>query len=134
LLAESDVCHGGKDRPSTRPARGRVAPHHGGHADTTSERFFIESTTERSSAARADADALDVHFARCPKPCGLHTVPASVNIEYVLIAPGLDPATSTSPQMNVLSHKGLHDIGNERWNAYGQFTYISSWKRPTAPR
>lgn len=30
--------------------------------------------------------------------------------------------------MNILSNAGLHDIGNERWNAYGQFTYISSWK------
>ena len=36
--------------------------------------------------------------------------------------------------MNLLSHHGLHDIDDERWNAYGQFTYISSWKPPfTAP-
>jgi high affinity Mn2+ porin len=32
--------------------------------------------------------------------------------------------------MNALSSVGLHDITEERWNAYGQFTYISSWKRP----
>ncbi len=30
--------------------------------------------------------------------------------------------------MKVLSDDGLHDIEKERWNAYGQFTYISSWK------
>ena len=30
--------------------------------------------------------------------------------------------------MNVLAKKGLHDLKDERWNAYGQFTYISSWK------
>jgi high affinity Mn2+ porin len=30
--------------------------------------------------------------------------------------------------MNLLSHNGLHDIDNESWNVYGQFTYISSWK------
>jgi hypothetical protein len=30
--------------------------------------------------------------------------------------------------MNVLSHAGLHDIHDERWNAYGQFTYIFSQK------
>jgi hypothetical protein len=30
--------------------------------------------------------------------------------------------------MQMLAHKGLHDIDNESWNAYGQFTYISSWK------
>ena len=32
--------------------------------------------------------------------------------------------------MNLLSRAGLHDIDDESWNAYGQFTYISSWKRP----
>jgi len=30
--------------------------------------------------------------------------------------------------MNVLAKKGRHDLKDERWNAYGQFTYISSWK------
>jgi len=32
--------------------------------------------------------------------------------------------------MNVLARHDLHDIEDERWNAYGQFTYISSWKLP----
>jgi hypothetical protein len=32
--------------------------------------------------------------------------------------------------MNVLDHAGLHDIRQEAWNVYGQFTYISSWKLP----
>lgn len=32
--------------------------------------------------------------------------------------------------MNLLSHEGLHDIRHETWNAYGQFTWISSWKPP----
>jgi high affinity Mn2+ porin len=32
--------------------------------------------------------------------------------------------------MNLLAQHGLHDINEERWNAYGQFTYISSWKLP----
>ena len=32
--------------------------------------------------------------------------------------------------MNWLTHEGLHDIHDERWNAYGQLTYISSWKLP----
>ena len=30
--------------------------------------------------------------------------------------------------MQYLADKGLHDIEHESWNAYGQFTYISSWK------
>lgn len=29
--------------------------------------------------------------------------------------------------MQELSDNGLHDLENESWNAYGQFTYISSW-------
>jgi hypothetical protein len=32
--------------------------------------------------------------------------------------------------MNLLAHHDMHDIKNESWNAYGQFTYISSWKLP----
>ena len=32
--------------------------------------------------------------------------------------------------MNLLAHRGMHDIDEESWNAYGQFTYISSWKLP----
>ena len=36
--------------------------------------------------------------------------------------------------MQMLADKGLHDIENESWNAYGQFTYISGWKPSfTAP-
>src|ERR1700687_1527847 len=30
--------------------------------------------------------------------------------------------------MKLLTEHDLHDIDDERWNAYGQFTYISSWK------
>jgi hypothetical protein len=32
--------------------------------------------------------------------------------------------------MNLLSEHCLHDLKDESWNAYGQFTYISSWKLP----
>ena len=32
--------------------------------------------------------------------------------------------------MSLLSQRGLHDLENERWNAYGQFTYITSFKLP----
>ena len=30
--------------------------------------------------------------------------------------------------MNLLARHDLHDIHDESWNAYGQFTYISNWK------
>jgi hypothetical protein len=32
--------------------------------------------------------------------------------------------------MNLLAHHGLHDIDDETWNAYGQFTFIGSYKPP----
>jgi high affinity Mn2+ porin len=32
--------------------------------------------------------------------------------------------------MNALARAGLHDLENERWNAYGQLTWISSYKAP----
>ena len=36
--------------------------------------------------------------------------------------------------MNLLSDNGLHDVNDERWNAYGQFTWISSYKAPFSAR
>jgi hypothetical protein len=41
--------------------------------------------------------------------------------------PAPRPEEETS-LMKVLADHGLHDIENESWNAYGQFTYISNWK------
>jgi high affinity Mn2+ porin len=40
------------------------------------------------------------------------------------------PAAEQPTFMKVLAEHGLHDIEDESWNAYGQFTYISSWKPP----
>jgi high affinity Mn2+ porin len=59
----------------------------------------------------------------------------------ILLASGPAGAQNGSPSprpdeqpslMKVLAEDGLHDIHNESWNAYGQFTYISSWK-PSFP-
>ena len=38
------------------------------------------------------------------------------------------PAEDQPTLMKVLAQHDLHDIEHESWNAYGQFTYISSWK------
>ncbi len=35
--------------------------------------------------------------------------------------------------MNLLSKHDRHDLSDESWNAYGQTTYISSWKLPFTP-
>lgn len=32
--------------------------------------------------------------------------------------------------MHLLARHGRHDLEHEQWNAYGQFTWISSWKLP----
>jgi hypothetical protein len=45
-------------------------------------------------------------------------------------APPAEREDTAPDLMNLLAAHGLHDIENERWNLYGQFTYISSWKRP----
>jgi high affinity Mn2+ porin len=42
-------------------------------------------------------------------------------------APGPRPGEQFS-FMKLLTEHDLHDIEDESWNAYGQFTYISSWK------
>lgn len=39
-----------------------------------------------------------------------------------------DTADARFSFMQLLSDADLHDLQNERWNAYGQATYISSWK------
>lgn len=57
----------------------------------------------------------------------------------LVLSPGLARAEVAPPAehhdeafdvMNLLAEKGLHDIERERWNAYGQLTYISNWKLP----
>jgi hypothetical protein len=52
-------------------------------------------------------------------------VPAVARAQAAPPAPHEDQAFDV---MNVLTWNKMHDIGHESWNAYGQFTYISSWK------
>jgi high affinity Mn2+ porin len=47
-------------------------------------------------------------------------------------SPPLGHADDAFDFMNLLTRHGQHDIQDESWNAYGQFTYISSWK-PSFP-
>jgi high affinity Mn2+ porin len=44
--------------------------------------------------------------------------------------PAEDDADHDFSVMRVLAEHGQHDLEHERWNAYGQFTWISSWKAP----
>ena len=66
---------------------------------------------------------------------------AALLLLSVLLAAGPAAAQNGAPAprpedqfsfMKLLAEDGLHDIENESWNAYGQFTYISSWK-PSFP-
>jgi hypothetical protein len=43
-------------------------------------------------------------------------------------APPAEHEDAAFDVMNLLSRYGLHDVHDESWNVYGQFTYISSWK------
>jgi len=56
----------------------------------------------------------------------LASSPASAQKDTTSPAP---PSNEQVTLMKVLTEHGLHDIEHENWNAYGQFTYISSWKR-----
>jgi len=53
----------------------------------------------------------------------LASLPANAQIGSPAPRPEEQPSV-----MKVLAEDGLHEIENESWNAYGQFTYISSWK------
>ena len=52
---------------------------------------------------------------------------ASVPLQAQVAAPGPRPDAQFD-MMNVLTDHRLHNIDDERWNVYGQLTYISSWK------
>ena len=47
-------------------------------------------------------------------------------------AASVEPAGTPQGLMHLLAAQGLHDLKDERWNAYAQLTYISSWK-PSFP-
>lgn len=42
--------------------------------------------------------------------------------------PAASPPDEPTTLMGSLAEHGKHDIENESWNVYGQFTYISGWK------
>ena len=82
----------------------------------------------------------------CPAPCSrvppaLARLTAAAGFAGCLLgaSPARAQAAPPGPHedaafdvMNLLAHRGLHDIDDESWNAYGQFTEISSWKAPFA--
>jgi hypothetical protein len=62
----------------------------------------------------------------------VHMLSASIVLTSLVVsAQNGSPAPRTEEQpslMKVLANHGEHNIENESWNAYGQFTYISNWK------
>ncbi len=64
------------------------------------------------------------------------TLPSAFLGAFLLTSPpakaqsDLQETSPNSPPsfMKALAEHGKHDLENEAWNAYGQFTYISSWK------
>ena len=70
---------------------------------------------------------------------GLARIAGAAAVAHLLLASRPARAQAAPPAghddqafdvMNLLSRKGLHDIHDESWNIYGQFTYISSWMLP----
>ena len=58
-------------------------------------------------------------------------VVALILLSSSLFGQSVSPAPRMNEQfsfMKLLADHDLHDLDQERWNAYGQFTYISSWK------
>jgi len=52
------------------------------------------------------------------------------SVAHAQIAPPAPHVDEAFDLMNLMHDQGLHDLVHERWNAYGQFTYISSAKLP----
>jgi hypothetical protein len=80
-----------------------------------------------SASARGPARRL---FARCLAACALA-------LAGLLLSPATARAAVAEPApreeeefdfMNFLAHRGLHDLNNESWIAYGQVTDIWSLK------
>src|SRR2546423_13069296 len=55
----------------------------------------------------------------------LGPLPASAQQATTSPAP---PSSEQITLMKVLTEHDRHEVEDENWNAYGQFTYISSWK------
>ncbi len=70
----------------------------------------------------------------CVRGCALGALGLGVGFRGVSAraqaAPPAGHADDSFDVMNLMAARGLHDLDHERWNVYGQFTYISSWKLP----
>ena len=72
---------------------------------------------------------------KCRTLVGLVTLPIlATNVSNAQVATPSSRPQEAFDIMNFLADRGLHDLQNERWNAYGQATYISSYKAPFRAR
>src|ERR1700737_1960319 len=63
-----------------------------------------------------------------PQPTGQADANPSAAPATAVPTGAAEPAAEPASLMRLLAQKGLHDLKDESWNAYAQFTYISSWK------
>jgi high affinity Mn2+ porin len=95
----------------------------------------IREAVTRACVSSAPSRCLDrVKLVRVSeiRKVGLPVLASLVFASSIANAQNGTPAPRPSDEVSVmqlLADKGLHDIDNESWNAYGQFTYISSWKQ-----
>jgi hypothetical protein len=83
-----------------------------------------DAQTEKSVVKRAPELA---HLSKVIAFGSLTTFAALAHAQVAEPSPREDDAFDV---MNLLAERGWHDLRQERWNAYGQFTHISSWKLP----
>jgi hypothetical protein len=94
-------------------------------------------TAARADAPASEAPAESISGSKTVEPLA-GPKPSSPGTSSVGNQPD-DPPGRAAPRvespfslMSALARRGLHDLKDERWNLYGQFTYISSWK-PSFP-
>ncbi len=77
-------------------------------------------------------------FAALPSRTFPSLASAPILLGSMLLAAGMAAAQNGAPApvpdeqpslMKLLAARGEHNIENEKWNAYGQFTYIYGWKQ-----
>ncbi|WP_263351233.1 carbohydrate porin [Acidicapsa acidisoli] len=100
---------------------------------------YVNSRERRAAASSRNNCAVSASSLGQANLVWVLTITRSIVLMVIgsLLAPSLASAQNGTPAprpedegslMQLLTDKGLHDIENESWNAYGQFTYISSWK------
>lgn len=101
---------------TTMPPTGFLAP-----ADPIISRAVAALLAALATSAAAATES-------APQPTGQTDAILAAPPATAVPTAAAEPAAEPASLMRLLAQKGLHDLKDESWNAYAQFTYISSWK------